>query len=112
MLRRAAEKSDCEQQHAAILIDNNRVVAIGHNKSSITSSYLRRQWNLKSTHAEVAAIIKSNYDVSTTMIVVRMKRGRLMNSKPCLSCQAICRYFGVRKIVYSNEYGLFEVMKL
>jgi cytidine deaminase len=62
------------------------------------------------THAEVDVISKS-YQKGDTVVVIRAQRNRLLNSKPCLSCQAFLRYSNIHRVIYSNKNGTFSTMK-
>lgn len=49
-----------------------------------------------------------------TLYVIRInnKNNKVMDSKPCIHCYTMLKLFGVNKIVYSNENGLFYKTKL
>jgi len=62
-------------------------------------------------HAEIAAIKKALrfYSVDmlrgTTLIVCRVKKNGLGNSKPCIGCQRAIAEFGIKKVIYTTEDG-------
>ena len=96
-----------------MLLNGKKIVSSGRNKPGVTNKYFKHKWNLRDTHAEVDALIHSNRQPADSILVVRIhKSGRLMNSRPCLSCQAILRHFGINKVYYSDKKGEISIMRL
>lgn len=96
-----------------MLLNGKKIVSSGRNKPGVTNKYFKHKWNLRDTHAEVDALIKSNRESADSILVVRVhKSGRLMNSFPCLSCQAILKHFGIRKVYYSDKKGKISFIRL
>jgi len=95
------------------LLHGRYILGKGRNRKGVINSYFRQHWNLKDTHAEVDAIIRSKRVSGDTIIVVRIsKNKRLLNSKPCLSCQAIMKHFNIKKVYHSNAKGTLSRMDL
>jgi len=115
-LVKEAKKVNYIYKHAALLVAGNRIISRGHNYAGCSKKYLRLKWNMKDTHAEVDAITrrdrKRNGPKGDTIIVIRFYKGRLLNSKPCYSCQAFMRFKGIKKVIYSDKNGKLAILKL
>lgn len=88
-------------RHAAIIYRGGNIVAQGVNHDQ--------------THAEVQALNKlwPDHRKDTTLVSIRMTRGgKLGMAKPCPECEAYCRTWGVKKVVYSDENGQMKTMRL
>jgi deoxycytidylate deaminase len=108
-----ALKGDYIYRHGAILFSGKKEISRGRNRQGITNKYFKYKWNLRDTHAEVDAIIRSNRQKTDTILVIRINnKKKLMNSKPCLSCQAILKHFGIKKAYYSDKNGEINILKL
>ena len=74
-------------------------------------------FNFGVVHSETTAINhawRSKDSLSgTTILVVRVRKdGTLGMSKPCDNCVAQLIDAGIRKVIYSNNDGMFQTMKL
>ena len=104
-LEKLSKNSDITHKHAAALIYNNDIISTGINK------YVSYN-NLKQTiHAEINATInikkiKKHNKISLDLIVIRSKNNILKNSRPCNNCIDRLVKLKIRKVYYSNEYGL------
>lgn len=109
--------------HFAFGFERNKLLAIGQNRYEYSADVLRiaRRFNdryrlaIPTKHAEIDLLSKmwGKYyiDKRIKIVVLRLsKRGRLINSKPCKSCQYILDAIGVTKIWYSRSDG--EVVSL
>lgn len=103
-LKKIANNSDIYYQHAAGIIQNNKLISSGINKfAAVKSPQYKR-----TIHAEISAF----YNVSKKslkgldVIVIRIKNNMLKNSRPCNNCIDKLRKVGIRKVYYSNEDGI------
>lgn len=88
-------------RHAAMVFRGGNIVATGSNHETI--------------HAEVQALKKlwPDHRVGTTVMSIRMTRGGVLGmAKPCPACEDFMRKAGVKKVIYSNNHGQMEKMKL
>ena len=74
-------------------------------------------FNFGVTHAECTAINHAwrskDSLIGTTMFVVRVRRDGTMGlSKPCINCMARLNDTGVRRVVYTDNNGQFQIVKL
>ena len=110
-LKKMALKSNINFKHSATLINKNFLCA-GFNKPIIIKHKIN-----KSIHAEVDALCNYPFKKQIKgmdMIVIRVnKNNELRNSRPCNDCIFSLNKRGVRKIIYSNEYGnlVYEFVK-
>lgn len=110
-LKKMALNSNINFKHSASLIDKN-FLYIGFNKPITVKHKIN-----KTIHAEVDALC--NYPFKKQMkgmdmIVIRVnKNNELRNSRPCNDCIISLNKRGIRKIIYSNEFGnlVYEFVK-
>lgn len=111
---RAAESSDCQQRHGAIVVRGGSVLAIGVNKwrNDITMAGLLHDQGRStdiSIHAEIDALSRVSNPRGATIYVARVNRtGKARLSKPCVNCAKALKKAGVSKIVYTlNNDDMF-----
>lgn len=96
-----AERSAQNFKHGAILVKNNKVLAVGHNH--VTK---KCPSHMHSVHAEMAAIKQSSEKPSTIqnahIYVVRINSCGLADSKPCCLCQQFMKMHGISRVFYST----------
>lgn len=100
--------------HAAVLTHGSTILSVGMNKPK--SNGLVRAYaphDRMTIHAEVDCILKARkkHDLTGTTIYVgrKLKRHDLFSmSKPCATCHAIMKQYGVRHVFYTNEFGSIE----
>lgn len=92
---------------AAILYKKN-VISLGCNKYK-THPKSPHQW--KYLHAEVVAVLKANQDVRGSDIYVwrETKGGIPACAKPCSSCMAFLIEAGIKRIFYSDTFGITSI---
>jgi len=102
MAMREAKKARHRQHFlGAVLLRGSNPIAVAHNFSHI--------------HAEEAVIGRAwkSGTVGTTLVVVRVrKNGDLANSKPCKMCQSLLLVAGVKKVIYSDNSGQIQTIRL
>ena len=93
-----ANRSSMNQQHGAVIVSRNKVIARGCNS--------KHTFNIQtSQHAEIAAIndLKKNRDqpANVTMYVIRLGRVGTKNSKPCVNCERCIIENGINRVYFS-----------
>jgi deoxycytidylate deaminase len=94
---------------AATLDKRGRVIAIGENSSIKTHplmqyySCLVKDKHKIYLHAEISALVKSQREVETLVVVRVNKHGKMALAKPCSVCQLAIKDARVKKIFYSTE---------
>jgi deoxycytidylate deaminase len=93
------------QRHCALAYRGSSLLAIGFNSYRCThpiqSSFARRTSpNRNYLHAEIDALLRSRG--ATLLVVARInKKGQLVNSKPCIVCQAAINTYDIKKVIHS-----------
>jgi len=106
-----ANKSQMKNKHGAIIYDRDRVYATGYNKMILFLNLRKYGYERASLHAEADALIKLRYRTKhMTLLVLRLGKTKLRNSKPCKGCLAMCKEVGIEKVIFSNQFGNFEEM--
>lgn len=103
-LKKNAYKSTINHKHSAALITSKQyILSIGFNHF-ITNDI---HGNLKTVHAEINAICKLPKKLvkGNDILVIRVNKNNLKNSRPCNSCIDKLIKMGINKVYYSNEYG-------
>ena len=109
-----------EYKHGAVLVRGGTVLNTSCNKNKYKAWANRfrdskKQRGHATVHAEIGAILGLDRSITegATIYVVRVGRdGCLRNSKPCPMCEAAMQFVGVKKVVYSNENGEIESMRI
>jgi deoxycytidylate deaminase len=107
-----------EYKHGAVLVRGGAVLNTSCNKNKYkawASRFRKKQHGHATLHAEIGAILGLDRSMTegATVYVVRVGRsGDLKNSKPCPMCEAAMQFVGIKKVVYSNEYGHIEHMRI
>ncbi len=107
-----------EYKHGAVLVRAGAVVNTSCNKNKYkawANQFRKKQRGHATVHAEIGAILGLDRSVTegATIYVVRVGRdGCLRNSKPCAMCEAAMQYVGIKKVIYSNEDGQIESMRI
>lgn len=100
-VKRLAEKLEHRNyRHVAIVLRGGSLISIASNVSR---------------HAEVAALSKlfPSKRVGTTVISLRIRKdGSLAMARPCKHCMAFIRESGVKKVYWSNQYGVMVKEKI
>ena len=113
---RAARKAAGRGLHkrhrlGAVLVNRSgQVISHGYN-----SHKTHPQMGFKTLHAEISALIGCRYkDIQhSSMYVIRLNaKDEPAMSKPCPTCRAILREYGVREVYYTNREGQLEKIKL
>ncbi len=106
-LKKSAQNSTLQYKHSAGLLLGNKLVSIGINRY-FKEQMFRSQIFRYSIHAEVAALLKSEYRnvKGLDILIIRIgKSAKLANSRPCNACIDKLREKGIRKAYYSNANG-------
>lgn len=102
LLTKVAAKSNHRQHRmAALLMKGGKVIDVHENNDHIHAEHavLNRAWRSGAN--------------GTTLVVIRIKAsGKLGMAKPCQICQARMASAGVKKVIYTNDAGSVEVLRI
>lgn len=98
----------------AVIVNNGKLVAIGHNKNKTHPD--AKNYTTK-IHAELDALIGWRIPNRSTfegnMYVVRLTNGGAMaTSKPCKDCMVLIKEADLSSVTYIDEYGMIKTDKL
>jgi deoxycytidylate deaminase len=107
-----ASMSPMQNHHGCIVVLNGREIGKGYNHYR---NYSRDKMMIDclSCHAEICAVrnaikMENNNSKKNSILkkiklyVVRMSKGKYMDSKPCKDCHHQLRCLGVRNVIYST----------
>ena len=95
----------------AVLVKNGKIISKAFNCGKKSHPYIHRNGEFynQTIHAELACILKVKNKErlqGATIIVYRERRdGHMANAKPCPMCEKLIRSYGIKKIIYSTEFG-------
>lgn len=97
-------------KHGAIIYNKHRVISRGFNKPRFVPSAIRKHYPKLFLHAETDAIVRATKEElkGSSLLVVRVGRNKLCNSRPCKHCLALIFEVGVTNVYYSNVEGEIE----
>lgn len=116
---KASQMSDYKKQHiGTVLVCGTQIISVGFNTNK---THPLQQWYNKyrvlggnkvqhKMHSEVLAFIKvRHFEIDWSKVELynyRIKAdGSLGNSRPCLSCMAMIKDLGIKKIYYTTDDG-------
>ena len=101
-----------QHRHAAVVVKGGRVLSMGRNRNKTHPESVMRSDGeriLKTIHAELDAIsrVKNKEQLrGATIYVARLGRnGYPGMSCPCKMCQELINRHGLKKAVFTTEYG-------
>lgn len=112
--------SDYSRIHiGACIIKKKKVIGIGYNQNK--THPLQEKYNNSSLdfdkpkaklHAEIDALLKAGDDAkgATLYIFRRGKDNIYRMSKPCPACMKMIKDYGIKRIVYTIENGIKEIL--
>lgn len=108
-----AKKSLLKNQHGAVIFNGSKVYATGYNKNIFFLNLHKYGYDRATLHAEIDTILKirKKYE-HLTLLVVRLGKTKLRNSKPCKSCMAVIQEVGIERVIYSDQLGMYKEMWL
>jgi deoxycytidylate deaminase len=106
LLKKIATHSSLQHQHSACLIKRGEILSFGYNKY-IKKNFIENTSIKYTIHAEVDALCKiPNKSIKgMDILIIRIGKNKLKNSRPCNSCIDKLSRYGIRKVYYSNEAG-------
>lgn len=114
-----AKSSPSKKRVGAILLNKNKVVAIGTNKET-KSHPLQAKFAIKVgleekiyLHAEISALVKCREECDT-IVVARLgghSKTKLRNAKPCPICSLALKEAGIKKLCYTTNEGFIYEYK-
>jgi len=109
-------------RHFSFIMDGNRILSIGFNKSkthpyNLKFNYVNKQKNKISeiigTHSEMNAVLKYGKQNCKNLVLINTRINRnneLDYSKPCNGCLHMISSLGFKKIYYSNREKTFSCL--
>lgn len=99
-------------RHGCVIFKGDNILATGHNKKVASTRVARFGYRNCWLHAEADAILKANpHNLrGASILVVRVGKTKLCNSKPCKHCMALIETVGIKDVFYSTKSGEIEVM--
>jgi deoxycytidylate deaminase len=107
----ASQKSMNKNKHGCVIFKKNKILAVGYNKMINLLSLKHFGYVRGTIHAETDALLKTERNFrNAEMIVIRYGKLKLKNSKPCSSCIAMVKEYGIKTVYYTNKYGILDKM--
>jgi len=96
----------CQHKVGAVIVKNGRPISTGFN-SYKTHPLMNKKNPLKTTHAEVSAIIRArkreNIAGATIYVFREHRNGTPALARPCEYCWAILKEHGIKDVYYTTE---------
>lgn len=99
-IKAASDTRLCKFKHGAVIYDKKgNILSIGRNIPHYCPSYPSLL-----LHAEADAILKCKRSdlKNANILVVRVSKNKLRNSKPCKHCMSMLASVGIKNIYYSS----------
>lgn len=99
--REAAKSRHHQHKLGAVLVKGGKPIAVAHNFSHVHAEHacLNQAW-------------RSDVD-GATMVVVRVrKNGTIGMARPCALCMKRLIQAGIKKVLFTNESGKLEIIRL
>ena len=99
-------------RHGCVIFKGDRIISTGHNKKIASTRVARFGYRNCWLHAEADAILKANTrDLrGASLLVVRIGKTKLCNSRPCRHCMALIEEIGIKNVYYSTKRGDIKMM--
>ena len=103
----ANDVSLCRFRHGCVIYDKRgNIISTGFNKVRFNSYLSRYNYPKCLLHSESDAILKARCDLKgMNLLVIRLGKHKLCNSKPCVHCMAMILECGVKHVYYSDIDG-------
>lgn len=100
---KVARKSNCRQQHGAVVLKGGRVISTAYNIDKNNPNILEEEKiRMHSSICAERRALKGIADPKgAVIIVVRAKSSGMVYSKPCDRCRRACQSAGIKAIIYS-----------
>lgn len=94
-------------KHGCIIFNKKKVISTGFNKPRFIPRLAAYHYPGLSLHAEADAILKARREdlKRSTLLVIRLGRSKLCNSKPCEHCMSLIDAVGIKHVYYSDRDG-------
>lgn len=106
------QSNHIQHKLSALILYKGRPVSFGVNDQVKTHPEIKKYSQVKTMHAEMAAIFRmKDKEIlkDCEVIVYREDRaGNMANSRPCEVCQAMFRDYGIKKVTYTTSSGWKE----
>lgn len=96
-------------KHGAVIFKGKRILSVGRNKQKKTPLLRRLKYRSCWLHAEADAILKADGAAKgANLLVIRIGKVKLRNSRPCTSCLSLIAESGIKDVFYSTAKGGIE----
>lgn len=98
-------------KHGAVIYDKSgKIISTGRNISHYRPGLKKYGYKSLFLHAESDAILKTNIEClkGANLLVVRVGKHKLCNSKPCKHCLGLILQTGIKHVYYSDVSGEIE----
>ena len=118
LAKNSAFNSDFCHRHGSVLARGGAVIHTSFNKAvfnSFADRFRSKQDGYGSRHAEIGAVFgmsRSATEGSDVYVARVNNKGEFCNSCPCSMCIDICRFVGVKRIIFSIDEETVGVVKL
>jgi len=113
--RKASTKSrGFNSIHGCAIFKKDELISTGANIRRRVPKLAKYGYEFCLLHAETTALLKADKEKlkGTTLIVIRVGRTKICNSKPCAACVSMMIEAGVKKVIYSTCTGEMQEMLL
>jgi len=111
-----AEQSAMPNRLGAVVVRKKHVIGAGYNRENHPFLYRHQVLKLHpkhGMHAEVSALYGADNVEDGILYVVRMRKDDSIGmAKPCDSCIQFIRICGVKRVIYSEQDGSFNLMRI
>jgi len=102
-----------KQRHfiACVIYKGSKMIGLGVNNQIKTHSVASKHYDYPYIHAEFDAIKSTGFKKTkkATAYVARYSLSDYNMCKPCKSCQAFLRKFGVKKVFFTSNNGIDSI---
>jgi len=98
--------------HGCIIYNKKHIISTGSNKKRSNGILAKYGYYNCLLHAESDAILKADRNElkGASLLVIRIGKSKLCNSKPCSHCMALIKESGIKEVYYSGPDGELKHM--
>lgn len=103
--KRLSYKSDYKHRLGSVIVKKGKVIGLGINKMK---THPKSNTPYKTIHCEFDAVLNArieDFKDCSIYIYRETPTGKIANSKPCKSCEAMLESIGMENVYYSHEEG-------
>ena len=114
-IRQAEKTYGYRSRHGCVIVNGKELVSKGHNKRKHTPKLYKYGYKRCWLHAESDAILKAECPRKlwgADLLVIRVGKTKLSNSKPCIGCMSMIKEVGIRRVIYSDIAGVLQTIEM